>query len=185
MFDITSSKLLLLGIIALLVVGPKELPGLLRTIGKYVGMIKRQAAEFRTQFDDAMRDSEIADLKKQVEDIGKEASGAVKEAETAFQQEMSRVETETRAAIDSIEAKAPDPAAVFTSDAVSPAAIEGTKEVAQAEQAVAADQSEAARTDTPDSPPPASMTPPPSEPPFAPTSTASGSSSAEPAKAGA
>jgi sec-independent protein translocase protein TatB len=182
MFDITSSKLLLLGIIALLVVGPKELPGLLRTIGKYVGMIKRQAAEFRTQFDDAMRDSEIADLKKQVEDIGKEASGAIKEAETAFQQEMASVETETRAAIDSIDAKAADPAAVFTSDAVSPAAIEGTKEVAQVEQAVAADQAEAARTDTPDSPSPGSMTPPPSP---VPASTASGSSSAEPAKAGA
>ena len=180
MFDITSSKLLLLGIIALLVVGPKELPGLLRTIGKYVGMIKRQAAEFRTQFDDAMRDSEIADLKKQVENIGKEASGAVKEAETAFQQEMSRVETETRAAIDSIEAKAADPAAVFTSDAVSPAAIEGTKEVAQAEQAVAAEHAEEERRDTGASTSGEGMTPPSGGP--SPTSSAT---AAEPAKAGA
>ncbi len=47
MFDITSSKLLLLGIVALFVVGPKELPALLRTVGKYMGMIRRQAAEFR------------------------------------------------------------------------------------------------------------------------------------------
>jgi sec-independent protein translocase protein TatB len=145
MFDITSSKLLLLGIIALLVVGPRELPGLLRTVGKYVGMIKRQAAEFRAQFDEAMRESEIADLKKQVEDIGREASGAMKEAETAFQEEMSRVEAETRSAIDSIEAKAPDPATVFSSDAVSPAAIEASKkEVASAEEAVAAEHADAA-----------------------------------------
>ena len=60
MFDITSSKLLILGIVALLVIGPKDLPALLRTIGKYMGIIKRQAAEFRAQFDEAMRESELA-----------------------------------------------------------------------------------------------------------------------------
>ena len=54
MFDITSSKLLILGIVALLVIGPKDLPALLRTIGKYMGMIKRQAAEFRAQFDETL-----------------------------------------------------------------------------------------------------------------------------------
>ena len=59
MFDFTSSKLLILGIVALLVIGPKDLPALLRTIGKYVGIIKRQAAEFRAQFDEAMRESEL------------------------------------------------------------------------------------------------------------------------------
>lgn len=179
MFDITSSKLLLLGIIALLVVGPKELPGLLRTIGKYVGMIKRQAAEFRAQFDEAMRESEIADLKKQVEDIGKEATGAIKEAETAFQQEMAKVETETRAAIDSIDAKAADPAAVFTSDAVSPAAIEGTNEVARAEKALAAGQTEPADGEASGSPSgTAAGAPGEPMPPAA-------SATSEPAKAGA
>ena len=60
MFDITSSKLLILGIVALLVIGPKDLPALLRTIGKYMGIIKRQAADFRAQFDEAMRESELA-----------------------------------------------------------------------------------------------------------------------------
>lgn len=181
MFDITSSKLLLLGIIALLVVGPKELPGLLRTIGKYVGMIKRQAAEFRAQFDEAMRESEIADLKKQVEDIGKEATGAIKEAETAFQQEMAKVETETRSAIDSIDATSADPAAVFTSDAVSPAAIEGTKEVVQAEQALAAGQAEPDTAEASQSSPGAAET----AMPGAPTPPASPATPPEPAKAGA
>ena len=69
MFDITSSKLLILGIVALLVIGPKDLPALLRTIGKYMGMIKRQAAEFRAQFDEAMRESEIHELTKSMESI--------------------------------------------------------------------------------------------------------------------
>jgi sec-independent protein translocase protein TatB len=70
MFDITSSKLLILGIVALLVIGPKDLPALLRTIGKYMGIIKRHAADFRAQFDDAMRESELAELKKEVEKVG-------------------------------------------------------------------------------------------------------------------
>jgi len=50
MFDITSSKLFLLAIVALLVIGPKDFPILLRTIGKYMGIIRGHAREFRAQF---------------------------------------------------------------------------------------------------------------------------------------
>jgi sec-independent protein translocase protein TatB len=72
MFDITSSKLLILAIVALIVVGPKDLPILLRTIGKYLGVIRRQAAEFRSQFDEAMREAELDHLKKEFEDVSRE-----------------------------------------------------------------------------------------------------------------
>ena len=106
MFDLGTTKLLLLGIIALLVVGPKELPGMLRTIGRYVGMMKRQAAEFRTQFDDAMKESEFADLKKQVEDIGREAQSAVKDAETTLTREVDAVQTEANKTLAAIDAEA-------------------------------------------------------------------------------
>ena len=106
MFDLGSTKLLLLGIIALLVVGPKELPGMLRTIGRYVGMIKRQAAEFRTQFDDAMKESELADLKKQVEDISREAETAVRDAETSIKTGMADIETEANKSLATVEAEA-------------------------------------------------------------------------------
>ncbi len=104
MFDLTSSKLLLLGIIALLVVGPKELPGLLRTVGRYVGMIKRQAAEFRSQFDEAMKESELAELKKQVEDFGKEAESAVREAEHSIQKEVDAVQEEANRTLAEVDA---------------------------------------------------------------------------------
>ena len=56
MFDITSSKLLLLAIVALLVIGPKDFPILLRTIGKYLGIIRGHAKEFRAQFDEMARE---------------------------------------------------------------------------------------------------------------------------------
>ena len=89
MFDFTSSKLLILGIVALLVIGPKDLPALLRTIGKYVGIIKRQAAEFRAQFDEAMRESELAELRKSVESIQQEAETAVQDAQSSVEKQLA------------------------------------------------------------------------------------------------
>lgn len=109
MFDLTSSKLLLLAIVALLVVGPKDLPILLRTVGKYVGMIKRQAAEFRAQFDEAMRETEIAELKKDVEGLGREAETAIRDAEKSVETEMRAAEGEVRGALDAAEAKPAEP----------------------------------------------------------------------------
>jgi sec-independent protein translocase protein TatB len=88
MFDFTSSKLLILGIVALLVIGPKDLPALLRTIGKYVGIIKRQAAEFRAQFDEAIRESELAELRKSVESIQQEAETAVRDAQSSVDKQL-------------------------------------------------------------------------------------------------
>lgn len=80
MFDLTSSKLLILAVVALIVVGPKDLPALLRTVGRYMGMIRRQANEFRTQFEEAMRETELADLKKEVEHLGQETKATFDEA---------------------------------------------------------------------------------------------------------
>jgi sec-independent protein translocase protein TatB len=72
MFDITSSKLLILAVVALIVVGPKDLPILLRTVGKYLGVIRRQAAEFRGQLDQAMREAELDELQREFEGVRKE-----------------------------------------------------------------------------------------------------------------
>ena len=94
MFDITSSKLLILGIVALLVIGPKDLPALLRTIGKYIGIIKRQAAEFRAQFDEAMRELELADLKKDVESLGREAEQTMRAAEQSVEKDWAQAQRE-------------------------------------------------------------------------------------------
>lgn len=93
MFDITSTKLLILGVVALLVVGPQELPGLLRTLGKYMGMIKRQAAEFRAQFDEAMRETELAELKKEIETIGKDAESTMRDAQQTIETHVGDIKT--------------------------------------------------------------------------------------------
>lgn len=101
MFDLTSSKLLILGIVALIVVGPKDLPILLRTIGKYVGMIRRHAADFRAQFDEAMRETELDSLKKQVENVGRDVDQTMRDAQSNVEREMRLSEAEIDSAITS------------------------------------------------------------------------------------
>ena len=73
MFDISWGELLLIGVVALVVIGPKELPTVLRTLGQWMAKLRRMATEFQNQFHEAMREAEVADLKKQVEDMTSQA----------------------------------------------------------------------------------------------------------------
>ncbi len=76
MFDVSWGKLVIIGVVALLVIGPKELPTVLRTVGQWMGKIRRMAAEFQGQFQDAMREAEMADLKKQFDDTTSDLQSA-------------------------------------------------------------------------------------------------------------
>jgi sec-independent protein translocase protein TatB len=78
MFDIAWSEMLVIGAVALVVIGPKDLPKALRACGEFVGKVKRMASEFQGQFNDAMREAELHDLKKQVEDVGGTVQSATK-----------------------------------------------------------------------------------------------------------
>lgn len=69
MFDIGWSELLVIGVVALIAIGPKELPGVLRSVGHWVGKIRRMASEFQGQFQEAMREAEMSDLKKHADDL--------------------------------------------------------------------------------------------------------------------
>src|SRR6266576_3256590 len=73
MFYIGWSELLLIGIVALVVIGPKELPGALRTLGQWMGKVRRMAGEFQNQFHEAMREAELSDLKKEVDEMAAKA----------------------------------------------------------------------------------------------------------------
>jgi sec-independent protein translocase protein TatB len=76
MFDVGGGELLVIGIVALIVIGPKELPGLLRQAGNAMGKVRRMAAEFRGQFDEAMREAEIDQAKKAFADVNEAAQSA-------------------------------------------------------------------------------------------------------------
>ena len=58
MFDIGWSEILVIAIVAIIVVGPKELPAMLRTFGRTLGTLRRTANDFKRQFDEALREAE-------------------------------------------------------------------------------------------------------------------------------
>src|SRR3569833_2362590 len=66
MFGIDSPELLVIAIVALVVIGPKELPGLLRTWGKWMAQMRGMASEFRGHVDEMIRQTELEDVKKQL-----------------------------------------------------------------------------------------------------------------------
>ena len=75
MFDIGWSELVVIAVVALIVIGPKELPGVLRMVGQYMRKIRGMASEFQGQFQEAMREAEMADLKKHVDEMSDAAKG--------------------------------------------------------------------------------------------------------------
>jgi len=72
MFDISWSEFLLIGVVALIVIGPKELPAVMRTLGQWTRKVRSMASEFQNQFQEAIREAEMADLKKEVDDLAQD-----------------------------------------------------------------------------------------------------------------
>ena len=75
MFDIGWSEFVVIAVVALIAIGPKELPGVLRMVGQWMGKARKMAAEFQGQFQEAMREAEMADLKKSFDEVKEAASG--------------------------------------------------------------------------------------------------------------
>ena len=75
MFDIGWSEFVVIAVVALIAIGPKELPGVLRMVGQWMGKARRMASEFQGQFQEAMREAEMADLKKSFDEVKEAASG--------------------------------------------------------------------------------------------------------------
>ncbi len=69
MFDIGWFELLLIGIVALIVVGPEDLPGMFRTVGRFVGRARGMAREFQRSMEDAADESGLKDAAKGLDDL--------------------------------------------------------------------------------------------------------------------
>ena len=87
MFDIGWSEFLVIAVVTLIVVGPKQMPILLRAIGRYVGMAKRQAAEFQRQFDEAVKEAELDDIKDEVTSLRSDFETTMEETNRAVKKE--------------------------------------------------------------------------------------------------
>ena|SRR5271166_6029934 len=73
MFDFDFGKLMVVAIVALAVIPPKDLPRVMRTVGQVVGKMRRMAAEFQGQFMDAMREADLESVRKELEAINEKA----------------------------------------------------------------------------------------------------------------
>ncbi|MFC7052973.1 Sec-independent protein translocase protein TatB [Hansschlegelia quercus] len=74
MFDIAWSEFLVVAVVALVVVGPKDLPALLRTVGKTVATLRRMAGDFQSQFNEALKEAELDELQRDITGLKNKAS---------------------------------------------------------------------------------------------------------------
>ncbi len=126
MFDFSSGELLLIALAVLIFIKPKDLPMVLRTVGQWTGKIRRMAGEFQDQFREAMREAEMSDIKKDIEEATGKIGGGIdpfKELhEAAEWKPPETTASSTPPAADAppappAEAIAPQPAPVAASDA--------------------------------------------------------------------
>ena len=96
MFDISWSELLILGIVTLVFVGPKELPVFLRTLGRYAGTVRRHANEFKAQFDAAMREAELDSMRKEVAEMQTSINSEVMKAKSSINEAGAATKIETK-----------------------------------------------------------------------------------------
>lgn len=69
MLDIGWSEILVIAVIAIVVVGPKDLPPMLRALGRTVSKMRRMAGEFQGQFNEALKEAELDDVKKSFDEL--------------------------------------------------------------------------------------------------------------------
>ncbi len=74
MLDMSWGEIMVIGAVALIVIGPKDLPKALRTVGQVTGKLRRMASEFQGQFNEAIREAELDDVKKQLQGVNDSVS---------------------------------------------------------------------------------------------------------------
>lgn len=95
MLDIGWTELLVIGVILIVVVGPKDLPPMLRAFGKMTSNLRKMAGEFRSQFDEALRETEMDDVRKTIADVQKlNPSNALRDAINPLRQMGNEIRTD-------------------------------------------------------------------------------------------
>src|SRR5690349_8773217 len=131
MFDFSSGELLLIALAVLIFIKPKDLPAVLRAIGQWTGKIRRMAGEFQDQFREAMREAEMADLKKDIDAATSKAASV--DPFSDLHESMSWKPPEVTTTPPSADAPpAPPPEAVITEAPSAPASEPAITEAAPA-----------------------------------------------------
>lgn len=99
------SEILVLGLAALIFIGPKDLPLMMRKLGQFVGKGRRMAREFQAAFDDIARQSELEELKKEIQELKRS------NAMTQAQEDLAAVEADINSAVMREHPAEPEPEA--------------------------------------------------------------------------
>jgi sec-independent protein translocase protein TatB len=100
MFDIAFTELLVIGVVALIVIGPEKLPRVARTLGHLAGRLQRYVTDVKS---DINREIELEDLKKMRDSMQQAASSF----ETSVKSELTKTETDLNSAVEGRPAEAP------------------------------------------------------------------------------
>ncbi|MGA0594127.1 Sec-independent protein translocase protein TatB [Enterovirga sp. CN4-39] len=127
MFDMSWGEVMVIGGVALIVIGPKDLPKALRTVGQMTAKVRRLASEFQGQFNEAMREAELDEVRREVEGINRQVSSATSSAFNPIQTIRDELKTAVEAKAVSGEGNA------GASDAVPAPAVEEAGPIPQIE----------------------------------------------------
>ena len=151
-WDIGSWELLVLAVIAIIVVGPKELPKLLRSVGQWMAKARKMARQFQRSFDELARDSELDELRKGVNEL--KTGGPIGEIKRELEQSVDPIKREfgdhdptATKADPSVTDKSKPPSAPKANGQQEPPASPAT-ETAKAETPPAEPQSDAPKAKT-------------------------------------
>ena len=111
MLDMSWGEIMVIGAVALIVIGPKDLPKALRTIGQVTGKLRRMAAEFQGQFNEAMREAELDEVKKQLQGVNDSVTSVGSTNFNPIQTIRDELKTSIEAPVPAPE-KAPEPGIV-------------------------------------------------------------------------
>jgi sec-independent protein translocase protein TatB len=122
MFDIGWTEMLMVAVVAIIVVGPKDLPGMLRTVGKSIKKVRGMAGDFQRQFDDALKEAELDGIKKTFDDVRsmnplndiKDSLNPLKDSAKEFERDLNEAGDDAATAEENLEeSTAFDPGSLF------------------------------------------------------------------------
>ncbi|KZS51356.1 MULTISPECIES: Sec-independent protein translocase protein TatB [Rhizobium] len=115
MFDIGWTELLVIAVVLIVVVGPKDLPPMLRAFGKMTQRARKVAGEFRAQFDEALREAELDDVRQTISDAQKlNPVNSLREAMNPLRQMGNEIKADLQKSTVVTENKTEVPAAVVS-----------------------------------------------------------------------
>ncbi len=110
MFDIGGLELLVIAVVLIVVVGPKDLPKMLRTFGRVSSQMRRMAGDFRRQFDEALKEAELEELRQTAKDVRDlDPRNDLRKAMNPIRAVGDEIRSSIKAAAEAPEPKVPSP----------------------------------------------------------------------------